>query len=272
MGGMMNKGDLDVSNEYARNARLKPAFLVGLPLAMLAAGFGLKSSVVLGAVTGPLTAAGFTYLLAHVTRDFGIRKQAGLFSSWGGKPSMTKLRHRDRSLNPHTRSRYHAKATEMLGRAMPTAAEEDANPAAADSVYEAYSNLLLERTRDTKTYRLLFEELMSYGFRRNLFGMKAIGLCLCLLCTLVETVFLIRGIQTAGQIEISTAVFVTLDFFLLLCWWFVIRPDWVRRGAEAYAERLLATSETLPTSMKGSPRSSARSTKRAVKTVEEPSA
>ncbi len=269
---MMNKGDLDVSNEYARNARLKPAFLVGLPLAMLAAGFGLKSSVMLGMVTGPLTAAGFTYLLAHVARDFGVRRQADLFSSWGGKPSVTKLRHRDRSLNQHTRSRYHAKAVELLGRAMPTAAEEEADPIAADSVYEAYSNILLERTRDTKAYRLLFEELVSYGFRRNLLGMRAIGLCLCLLCTLVESVFLVKGIRTAGQMEISNAVFVTLDFFLLLCWWFVVTPGWVRRGAEAYAERLLAASETLSTGVKGSPTSSTRSTKRAVKTAEEPGA
>jgi len=40
----MKKPDLDVSNEYARNARLKPALLAALPLATLAVGFGLKSS------------------------------------------------------------------------------------------------------------------------------------------------------------------------------------------------------------------------------------
>src|ERR1700733_5702170 len=150
--------NLDFLNEYSRNARLKPALLASLPVAFIALGYGLKSSVLLGALFGPLSAVGLTYLLAHLTRDFGVTKQAELFRTWGGKPSVTKLRHRDVSLNPYTRARYHANAAEALGRPMPTAEEEEADPVGADSLYEAYSNVLLERTRNTKTFRLLFEE------------------------------------------------------------------------------------------------------------------
>src|ERR1700722_19433796 len=157
----MSKGNLDVLNEYVRNARLKPALLAGLPLGMLAASLGLSSSVLLAALSGPLAIAGVTYFLAHLSRDWGVRKQVDLFRRWGGKPSVSKLRHRDNSLNQHTRARYHAKGKELLGYSMPTAAAEAADPAAADSLYEAYSNLLLERTRDTKVFRLLFGELMG---------------------------------------------------------------------------------------------------------------
>jgi hypothetical protein len=239
----MKKSDLDVSSEYARNARLKPALLASLPLATLAVGFGLKSSVMMAALFGPLAAAGFTYLLAHLTRDLGVRKQVELFRSWGGKPSTTKLRHRDGSLNPHTRARYHEKAAAVLGKRMPTAAEEEADPAAADALYEAYSNVLLERTRDTREFRLLFEELMSYGFRRNLFAMKAPGIWLCLVCTLLQAALLVGALRIAGRIDTANAVLAGLDLFLLLCWWLLITPAWVRRAGEAYAERLLAASE-----------------------------
>jgi hypothetical protein len=248
----MSKASLDFSNEYARNARLKPALLVSLPLATLTIGYGLKSSIMLGALFGPLAAAGFTYLLAHLTRDFGVRRQVELFRSWGGKPSITKLRHRDVSLNPYTRARYHQKAAELLGRPMPTVAEEEADPAAADSLYEAYSNVLLERTRDTKVFRLLFEELVSYGFRRNLLSMKTLGLWLCIFCTVCEAVLLVRVFRITGQIEASNALFAGLDLFLLLCWWLLITPNWVRRAADAYAERLLAASENLQTSVRAS--------------------
>ena len=241
----MTKANLDFSNEYSRNARLKPALLVSLPLATLAVGYGLKSSIMLGALFGPLAAAGFTYLLAHLTRDFGVRKQVELFRSWGGKPSVTKLRHRDVSLNPHTRARYHEKAAALLGKRMPTPAEEAADPVAADSLYEAYSNVLLERTRDTKWFRLLFEELISYGFRRNLFAMRALGIWLCLVCTLLQAALLVRAVRIAGHIDTANAVLAGLDLFLLLCWWFLITQDWVRRAAEAYAERLLAASENV---------------------------
>jgi hypothetical protein len=248
----MSKPDLDFSSEYARNARLKPALLVSLPLLALAIGFGLKSSVMLAALYGPLAGAGFTYLLAHVTRDFGVRKQTELFRSWGGKPSVTRSRHRDVSLNLHTRARYHKKAAELLGTPMPTVAEEQADPAAADALYEAYSNVLLERTRDAKAFRLLFEELVSYGFRRNLLSMKPLGLWLCVFCSVIETSLLVRAFRITAQIEISNAIFVGVDLFLLFCWWLLITPDWVRRAAEAYAERLLAASESLQTRIRTS--------------------
>lgn len=243
----MSAAKLDFSNEYARSARLKPALLVSLPVALLAMTFGLKSSVLLGTLFGPLTAAGFTYLLAHLTRDFGVRKQVELFRSWGGKPSVTKLRHRDGSLNPHTRERYHEKAAELLGKRLPTAAEEEGDQAAADLLYEAYSNVLLERTRDTKKFHLLFEELISYGFRRNLLSLKTLGVWVCVFCLLAEMAVLVQAVRTgAGGVE-ATAVFAGLDSFLLVCWWFWIKADWVRRAADAYADRLLAASENLGT-------------------------
>jgi hypothetical protein len=241
----MKGGSLDFSNEYARNARLKPALLASLPVGLLALGYGLKSSVLLGALYGPLAAVGFTYLLAHLTRDFGVRKQEELFRCWGAKPSVIKLRHRDISLNSHTRARYHQRATELLGKQLPTAKEEEADPAAADALYEAYSNVLLERTRNTKTFRLLFEELISYGFRRNLLGIRSVGFPLCAICLIVEVGLLVRGFQSTGDVETTKGIFAGLDGFLVICWWFVITPGWVRRAADAYAERLLAASESL---------------------------
>lgn len=236
----------DILSEYARNARLKPALLASLPVAFFVLGYGLKSSVLLGALFGPLSVVGFTYLLALVTRDFGLAKQTQLFRAWGGKPTVAKLRHRDTSLNTHTGARYRARAAKALGTPMPTAAEEQADPGAADSLYEAYSNLLIERTRDTKRFRLLFEELIDYGFRRNLLSIRPLGFPLSVLCSLVEIGLCMRSFYLTGRIEVDAAVFAVLDLFLVACWWQIVSPEWVRRAAEAYAERLLAASENLP--------------------------
>jgi len=258
-GVIVASGGLDLSSEYARNARLKPAFLVALPVAALAATWGLSASVLLGVVSGPLAAAGLTYLLAHLSRDFGVRKQETLFRNWGGKPSVAKLRHRDTTLNCVTRARYHQKAAELLGRSMPTAAEEEADPVAADLLYEAYSNLLLERTRDTKTYRLLFDELISYGFRRNLYGMKPLGATLSAFAVTLQTVSLVLAFRTGHQVDVTKAVFLGLNLFLLTCWLFMITPAWVKRSANSYAERLLAASENLqPSARRGDPRHNAK--------------
>jgi hypothetical protein len=255
----MVKLGIDIFNEYSRNARLKPAFLVALPVALLAAGLGLSSSMLLGAISGPLTAAGLTFLLSQLSRDAGVRRQQALYISWGGKPSITKLRHRDTTLNPHTRARYHSAAGELLGRPMPSPDEEATDLGAADLLYEAYSNVLLERTRDTKQFRLLFEELVHYGFRRNLFAMKSVGVVLSFVCAVAEILLVSHAFRVYARFDVLNSVFAVLDLFLLLCWLILISEGWVKRAAEAYAERLLAASENLRSAKASTPKKEKKS-------------
>jgi hypothetical protein len=136
-------------------------------------------SAITAAVAGPLSACGLTLLLAQLARDAGKNKEPILFDRWNGKPSTRMMRHSDPTLNPLTRARYHQKAAQLLGEPMPSAEEEATNPVAADRLYEAYGDLLRERTRDTRAFRLLFEELTNSGFRRNLWGLKPVGLSIC---------------------------------------------------------------------------------------------
>ena len=124
-------------DEYSRHARLKPAFLVILPVGMLVSALGLNVSVTLAALSGPMATLGLTFLLAQVGRDFGKRKEAYLYSLWTGKPSISKM-HRDTTINVHTRERYHQKAAKLLGISMPNADSERSDPQAADALYEAY--------------------------------------------------------------------------------------------------------------------------------------
>ena len=242
-------------DEYSRHARLKPAFLVVLPLGLVVSIFGLKASVVLAAFSGPLATVGLTFLLAQIGRDFGKRKEAHLYSLWGGKPSIAKMRHRDPTVNKHTRERYHQKAQLLLGLSLPDVTSEQSDPKAADALYEAFSNLLLERTRDRKRFPLIFQELVNYGFRRNLWGMKPIGLTLSLLCVALEIGGLVHSALVRQMPSALTLSSFLITLFLVVCWICLVNPDWVGLAANAYAERLLASSEVLepaaPSSGKG---------------------
>src|SRR5258708_22128314 len=140
-------GKATALDEYSRNARLKPAFLVILPVGMLVSVVGLSVSVMLAAFSGPLATVGLTFLLAQIGRDFGKRKESHLYSLWTGKPSVAKMRHRDTTINIHTRERYHQKAAHLLALPIPTAPSEQNDPRSADDIYEPYSNPLLERAR-----------------------------------------------------------------------------------------------------------------------------
>jgi hypothetical protein len=231
-------------DEYSRTARLKPALLVILPISLLLGELGLKVSVASGLLATSASACGLTYLASQLCRDIGKKKESALFEMWGGKPTVAKLRHRNDAINPHTRTRYHQRSAK-LGFSLPAQYEEVKNPLAADLRYEAFGNHLLERTRDTVQFSLLFQELMNYGFRRNLWAMKSLGIFLCVLSVVVQ--ILMCGYQYFIQrtIPVGMAVVLAVDALLLFVWIAFINPDWVRVAADAYADRLLGASELL---------------------------
>jgi hypothetical protein len=232
-------------DEYDRNSRLKPALLTILPASFLVLTLGTTYSLAVGVLTAPLTALGFTYVLAQLARDWGKRKQMQLFRLWGGKPTTAKLRHSDATLNPHTRSRYHKIVGPLVGKTMPSPSEEAANPESADLIYETVGDDLRERTRDRKKFPLVFKELVSYGFRRNLWGMKRFGICLACLAIAAQFVILISGYVQQHAIN-PPQVLATICNILILCGWIVIvTPSWVKIPADAYAEQLLASCQAL---------------------------
>jgi hypothetical protein len=236
------KGLLD---NYDRNARLKPALLTILPASLLAAGLGAGFSAALGILTGSLTTIGFTFVLAQFARDAGGRKEPYLFQLWGGRPTTVKLRHRSKLVNPHTLARYHAVAAGLIGKPIPTPSEEQADPLAADFVYESVVDLLRIKTRDKKKFPLVFTELVNYGFRRNLWGMKPVGLTLASVCIAVQLLVFTRKIVATGSVDPILLVMTVANALAILSWIFLIGPDWVRRVAEEYADRLLEATASL---------------------------
>ena len=69
-------------DEYTRNARLKPAFLVALPPALTVAVLGFKGSATEGTLFGLASSLGFTFLLSQLVRDRGKTKEPRLFQVW----------------------------------------------------------------------------------------------------------------------------------------------------------------------------------------------
>jgi hypothetical protein len=233
-------------DHYSRNARLLPALIVAIPISTTLAGFGASVSSAVAAVLGAGSALGLTPLLAQLGRDRGKTKEVTLFTLWGGKPSVKKMRHREPSLNSVTRARYIAKAKKLLSiRHWPSSEEEATDPNGADRNYDALTNLLLERTRDTRRFPLVYAELVNYGFRRNLWGLKPIGFLssiFSLSASVSQLIYQVRVIHRPSTLTISA---VLVDLAFLIVWTYWINPDWVRIPAEAYAERLLSSLEKL---------------------------
>lgn len=224
---------------YTRRARLSPALIAGLPLGVVTTLWFPSGVDIWSALWGIIAWCGGTVLIAEFGRSFGKRVEPHLFSEWGGKPTTILLRHRG-SRNRALLLRRHELLERVTGLTLPSAEEEAARPDHADDVYDAVVNMLRERTRDQKMFPLVQEENRNYGFRRNLVGLKAVGLSLALAGLASVCIHLIIfGITPEGVL--STLVLLAL----VMGWVFWFKKDWVKEGGFAYAERLLGAVEIL---------------------------
>jgi hypothetical protein len=234
-------------DSYARQARLYPALIVVCPIALLIMVWFPTLWTTLGATMSVASSFGLALLLAQVARDRGKQREPDLFKSWGGKPSVVLLRHRDRRIDAQTKARYRAFLAEQLPQLkLPTAEEEQANPDEADGAYESVTRWLLTQTRDVKVFGLLFRENVNYGFRRNLWGLKSVGLTIAVIAGAASTGVMLYQFISEHTLPGTAIVTVTgLVWVLVVLWLLRFTPSWVRIPADEYGMQLLAACDTL---------------------------
>lgn len=231
---------------YSFKARFLPALIVLTPIVGAASAWVPLEQASLRALVPVACLAALATLLSHFVRDLGKRCEPDLFECWDGPPSVRFLRHRDSTIQEATKARYHIKLDTLVpGVKLPSRRSETAKPDAADSVYASCSDWLREATRERTRFALLFEENVSYGFRRNLWAMKSAGI----LTTSIGILAGLARVATSLSVNVRPSVEslgVVLLSILLLVWWIGrISRVWVALAADAYAGRLLAACDTL---------------------------
>lgn len=234
-----------VLDTYSIKARWSPIFLVVLPPLILC--FAFMPTLPAWNKLWPLLGAGGVVILAdQLGRGAGKRIQSALWDSWGGAPTTAALRHRD-TANPVQLARQHEQIAALMGQALPTAADELADPEEADHAYHAAIAFLIARTRGRRQeFPLIFVENCNYGFRRNMLGLRTWGMSIAAitgLLALAATAAALVGL-VKFSIELLAAVLI-VSIMAVVIWRQVVTSDWVRQVACAYAERLLEAAETL---------------------------
>jgi hypothetical protein len=236
----------EVSDTYNRRARLYPGFAIMLPLSLLAIVLAATKPTWWSSVVSVLGVSGVSYLGAQLVRSAGRRNERDLWAGWGGAPTTQMLRFRS-APNKLAVQRRHDQLTRLLPDLfIPDEATELADPAAADQCYETATRAIIERTRDKERFERVFDELCQYGFRRNFWGCRKCGLWLAGLGLLAAVV--LGTLELLGILKVSRLgllVSAGVDVLLLVVLGAVVRPDWVRESAEAYAQQLIASLETL---------------------------
>jgi hypothetical protein len=235
-------------DNYDRKARLYPSLLLIAPLiAVIVAAVSTKYSVLQTVAMGIISCGG-AFLLTQFARDAGKKLEPKLLQAWGGLSSIVIFRHRDNRFDAITKARYHKAMVSLVEHTKaPSQVREQENPTAADEVYAAWSNYLRTHTRDQKRFSLLFKENINYGYRRNVVGLRAIGISISALALLIAIARVYSLYSHSGEIDSVMAAAGAFSFVLLLLWIFRFSPNWVRIPADAYAYRLIEAIDLLPT-------------------------
>jgi hypothetical protein len=232
---------------YSIKARLQPEFLVLLPVILAITAWLPAQLALWKTISSFAVYCGLWVLLAEMGRDLGRKKQPRLWQEWGGAPTTRLLRHRDTTLDPITLDRYHAFLGNAINRRFPSRTEEAADSNVADPLYESATKYLLEATRDESKFPLVLKENISYGFRRNLWGMKPAALALCVLGIALCLIPVGQAVWRSAPVPPLAISMAVATVSLLVLWALRITPAWIKTAADAYAIRLLASCDQLAT-------------------------
>lgn len=239
------------SDAGERRSRFYPALIAVIPLVGVAAGmFGAALEIEQGILT-LLASFGVCCFLATIAHELGEKRESDLFESWGGKPPVQLLRHRDRTIDPTAKERCHAFLRKKLKVTLPSAADEESDPPAADRIYKSGVEWLLDHTRDTKKFDLLFLANTAYIFRRNCLGLKPYGITIA--CGSAAWVLIASyaaslygfGRETFVSIPHGAAASLAVSLAMLVVWLLLITGRTVRTAAFACAAWLLQACDML---------------------------
>jgi hypothetical protein len=229
---------------YIIRARLFPAILAISPFIAFMAITVSWNTLSLPQMITTVTVGVLFFAFSDLARRFGKRTEKTLFKDTAGVPSNTLLLRSDKTFDVATQDRYRKLIGDLIGEKAPSDEKETRDLPAARAYYIRAGNWLRENTRDHKEFRLLFEENITYGFRRNLYGVKWPALILNLIVLIICGVILYLNkfsAATLSQVEMVgafAAVHAAYFFF------FVTRKS-VVAASNQYARQLLLSSETL---------------------------
>ena len=227
---------------YSLKARVYPCSIVLLPCLLLAIFYITNIEAYYHYLTSFIGIGVFSFVLAQIGRDQGKKKEKKLFEHWGGKPTNMILRHSNNHLDVHTKKRFHTKLEQVIpDMKIPTPEEELEDLYSADCIYDSCTKYLISKTRDTNKYHLLFKENINYGFRRNLWGMKAWALTIIVGCLIIHAVIATEKFTTFETPNTTDWLLLATLVIISMFWLFTVNKEWIKVTAFAYAERLHET-------------------------------
>lgn len=225
-------------DSYERTARLTPGLLLLVPIAIVFVGFGFPLTPWSATLAGLVLAVAGPVVLAKHVGNRGRSLEDTLYQSWGGPPTTLLLRppaHGE--LGPIL-----AQRRSNVERASKVTLPDGSGPdhGADAEVYKAAVLTIRSKTTDHARFPLVFAENKSYGFERNLLGVKTEGLVASGVCVLGPAGALILAILGPAPLDpTSLGLAFAANTVILVFWTIWPTSKRVEDAGTRYAERLL---------------------------------
>lgn len=233
-------------DSYTLRARWTPALIAGAPAFALF--FAIISVGELSAtkVVASLGLLALFIALSDFARSRGQAIQSKIMNATGGNPSTTMQRHRSNVIDKDSLSRIHSFLASQLDTSAPTEQDEARDPTAADRFYERGATWLREATRDQKKFKLVFEENMTYGFRRNLLGLKksAISLNIVTLVAAGGIAYLTSPLTPSNHLHQGLLVVAVISSLHAFYFFAMVTLASACDASKLYARQLLLATES----------------------------
>jgi hypothetical protein len=242
-------GILKLFDAYTIRARVVPALIAGLPtLAFLFLIIPWDHFSVSQLISATMAFV-LLFAVADLARYLGKNVEAKL-----GTRTTPELWFRENeAIDTISKDRYRDFIARQLNVPAPSADMETSSPTDAYQFYLSAGTWLRDHTRDQKKFCILADELSSYGFRRNLLGLKPVALILNLLVLLSSLIAMmvdlpidLPALDSSGRLV--TAI-VAVVFHSALMTFFVTK-DFVRQASQSYGIQLILCCESLMTTAK----------------------
>ena len=241
---------MNVLDSYSIRARLFPAILALTPAIVF---------VLIGASwTDPglpeaLTAVAIGVLFvgfADFARRLGKRAERQIFAATGGRPTNTTLRRTDGTLDARMKDRFRSFIAGQIEEVAPGEQTELESPGSVNDFYQRCNVWLRENTRDTEKYHVLFSENISYGFRRNLYGLRSAALTVNIATLAAAITIWAAKWEVLGVTDRQLSVVVVLAACHALFFLFFATRGSVMDASHTYGRQLTLSCEQLISSKK----------------------
>lgn len=224
---------LELLDTYNIRARLSASIILLAPIA-------LTLFLCFDEVTSFATSTVFISLLLAFTNYLPILQRHICKNRKYENYASQLLRADDTTLDTVSKKRYYNKLAQIDESFSLFATPDNSN-----EFSDCCDSAVMYLRNHTRDNRIVHEELINYGFYKNLLSSKPIGVTICILLAVFISLYSLLKFKQLSSIPIENYFSIAVNVVMILFWIFGVTREMFKNTAKEYAKTLISAIDTL---------------------------